>query len=183
MSDENDNSKELPVDSPSAKILLSVLLKEYGYELDRGKQLETRTGVFLAFSGAILVFIASNVKSSNIVPKTLFQILPLYVFVLIFLVITLICLLGSIICFIKVITTKTNLRLGLDSFSIENVKKTTSYSEEESALVLITKYKKLIEHSTSVNDERVKWYERGINFILPAVIFTVLTYTLLTFNF
>jgi hypothetical protein len=175
--------KEVP-DFPSAKLLLSIIQKEYYDEFDRGKNLETRTGMFLAFAGAILVFVASNIKLHNLFTVksiNVLQALP-YAFLIIFLLATLVCLIWSILCFIQVISTKTYTRLALDSFSENNLYNNAVLPEERVTVALIPLYKSCIDNYTKNNDKKVDWYKKGINLILLALIFTCLTYILLLFN-
>ncbi|MGG1879870.1 hypothetical protein ABDI30_20155, partial [Paenibacillus cisolokensis] len=51
---------------PSAVYLLSVLQSEYNYEADRLSRLDTRSGVFIALLGALLVFLLDKLNIKQI---------------------------------------------------------------------------------------------------------------------
>ena len=175
---------EKNISFPSAKLLFSIIQKEHDYEFDRGKDLQTRTGMFLAFSGAILVFIFNNVKIPNLSTTpiiNLAQVLP-YVFLIVFLSMTLLSLLFAIFSFIKVISTKIYPRINLDEFSVEKIGNRAIKPEDQTLVVLIPLYKNFVEEYSKINNIKVVWFKRGIISILVALIFTTLTYSMLLFT-
>ncbi|WP_312560645.1 hypothetical protein [Anaerospora sp.] len=168
---------------PSAKLLFSVIQKEYEYELNRMKNLEARTGMFLAFTGALLVFVASNIKLANIYSiktTTVLQALP-YNTLIILTLLTLACLLTAIVFFIRVISLETYKRLSLDSFSDESLPMLALHSEEKVAVALVSQYRIIIENSTVINNRKADFFNKGIRFILYALIVTVVAYVLSSF--
>lgn len=172
-------------DVSTARLLFSVIQKEYDYEIDRGKNLETRTGIFLTFTGAALVFLISNVKLSSFLAvqiKNVLQALP-YAFLLILLVLILISFIGSVIFFIKVLSIKTYKRIALDCFEGEKLGKNILVPEAIATIALIPIYKTCIDSYSEVNDKRVKWFKYGIRLILLALIFTSITFLLKLFTF
>ncbi|MEX3615466.1 hypothetical protein [Paenibacillus glucanolyticus] len=145
-------------DMPSAKLMLSVAQKEYEYEVDRKKTLETRAGIFVAFVGVMFAFIARNadIVIFNNINQTQFMLYAL-IFGLFFLIPVLL-LLASLYCFIHVIVTKKYLRVDLKNFN-EN---RAQLKEEISALKIMNAYVKVVALNTEQNDIKSKYFSIGV---------------------
>lgn len=159
---------------PSANLLLSVIQKENEYEAERSRGLENRTGIFLAFAGALLIFLSSNFDISEfkmVEVDSLNDAYPLVLIIILFIV-TWIALITSIIYFIRVISTQENFRLETKEFTKENAKdqKTTIAAE------LMIDYGEIIRHNNKNNDKKVVLYKKGIYLIMIAVIMTSFMY-------
>lgn len=176
--DLNKNNKDI-TNFPSGKILLSVLQKEYEYENDRFRSLESRTGIFMTFVGAILVFFASTIKipSLNVKVGSVLQAVP-YVLIIIFSILTILSLFISLGYFIKVVSIQTYKRLSLDGFKELNA----TYDEEPVATSLMVEYKKIIEYNNEANNKKVKYYKIGVYFILISLVLTAVSYILSLFT-
>ncbi len=158
---------------PSAKFLLPIVQKEYENEANRMKNLEARTGMFIAFSGALLVFIANNIKLANFnMAKivTISQSFP-YWFYLSCVIFTLISLLYGLCSFIKVVSVAEYSRLDVEKFP-ENV----CHKEEINALSLMELYVQIISHNSEINDSKAKFFKRGLKSIQIALILNVIAY-------
>lgn len=175
--DLNQNSKD-NTGFPSGEKLLSVLQKEYEYEADRFRSLESRTGIFMAFVGAILVFFASTIRIQyfNMEVETVLQALP-YVLLILFSILTLLSLFISLAYFIKVISIQTYKRLSLDGFTESN----TAYDVGIVSTSLMIEYKKIIEHNNEANNRKVKYYKTGVYYILVSLVFIAISYILSLF--
>ncbi len=163
---------------PSGEILLSVLQKEYEYEADRFRSLESRTGIFMAFVGAVLVFFANTIRIQhfNMKVETVLQALP-YVLLILFSILTLLSLFISLLYFIKVISIQTYKRLSLDGFTESNA----TYDAEIVSTALMTEYKKIVEHNNEANNKKVKCYKIGVYYILVSLVFMAISYILSLF--
>ncbi len=180
---ENKAGQESLPQLSTVKLLLSVVQKEYDYEFERGKNLETRTGIFLTFASAALVFFISSInfsKLNSIKVQNIFQALP-FTLLIIFLFLVLLSFIVSVICFIRVISLKTYRRIDLECFSDENLAKNVLCHEEIISTALIKIYKTCIENYIKVNDNRVIWFKYGIIFVLSALICSSITYLLRLF--
>lgn len=159
---------------PSAELMLSVLQKEYDNEAEREKSIESRTGIFMTFAGAILAFMPSTIKLPNVYKiqvKNLLEALP-YCTLIILTVITFSTLVFSIICFIRVVSVKEYRRLTLDGFNESNA----VYKKEYIALALMKEYQIVVKHNNSTNDKKIALFKRGIYCILIALVLLVIIY-------
>lgn len=168
---------------PSSKILLSVIQKEYDYEANRAKNLEARTGMFLAFTGVLLVFIASNIKLSTIYMikiTNVLQALP-YAIIVFTTLSDLLCLIIAVIFFVMVISLKPYKRLSMGSFSEESLCKIRILTEEQVAVSLVALYRDVIQYNTEINNKKAGYFTTGIKYLLAGLIVTVFTYILFSF--
>ncbi len=173
-SEENDTRSDLTDNRySSAKLLLSSIQKEYEVEASRAKNLETRTGMFIAFSGVLLVFISNNIKLTNLdmaMKVTVIQALP-YWFYLSCLGITLFSLLAAIYFFIRVVSVTQYKRIDVSAFH-ENV----SCTEEAVAAALVEVYSNVIADNIKVNNDKVKNFKNGLILIQVALVLNLLTF-------
>ncbi|KJS20288.1 MAG: hypothetical protein VR72_15100 [Clostridiaceae bacterium BRH_c20a] len=179
--EEKENLKTNKNDTtkfPSGKILLSVLEKEYEYEADRFRSLETRTGIFMTFVGAILVFFASTIKipNLNVQVDSVLQALP-YVLIIIFSILTILSLFISLTFFIKVVSIQTYKRLSLEGFTENNA----TYEEGLVSTSLMIEYKSIIKHNNEANNKKIRFYKTGVYFILISLVLTAVSYILSLF--
>lgn len=143
---------------PSAKLLLSVIQKENDIEIDRKKALETRAGIFMGFSGALLAFFTKNIDFSffnNVNPSQFMLFASL--FAILFLGPIILLLIG-VYNFIRVIATKEYKRIGLGGFS-EDI---AQQLEDETALQLMEAYRDVVESNGKSNEDKTKFFRRGI---------------------
>lgn len=160
----------------SSELLLEVIQREFEYEADRVKSLETRTGIFLAFSGALLVFITSSLKIPNLKTvevNSLYQaFLPIIVIVLT--ILAMLLLIISSIIFVKVISLQTYKRLAFNGFTKNNAKELKSII----AVELMMDYQKIVTHNNEVNNKKINMYKYGILTINAAIIMTAIIFCL-----
>lgn len=176
MEEKNElNDKEINM-FPALDTLLSIIQKEYEYESDRAKSFENRTGFFLTFTGALLVFLLTNYKFPNIITKklaTFRDIMPYAIFI-ISISLTFLTLIASIFCFIKVISIKKYNRIKVNGLTEEFAKG----EKERVEMGLILDYRDATLFNTEVNDKKAKWYKGGLYLILSSLVFTIVTYVI-----
>ncbi|MCP3032623.1 hypothetical protein LF817_14955 [Halobacillus sp. A1] len=167
--------EETPTKYPSSELILSAILREYDKEDERAKTLDTRVGIFISLSGALLLFISSYVKLSLLIDtqvNSVYGAVP-YAFYLIFTISSLILLVASVIYFLRVVSIRNYERVGLEEFKQEENNKA---NQDVVAYSLIKIYCQNISFNSKVNDEKVKLYKKGIFSIALALILTVPLY-------
>lgn len=168
---------------PSAKILLSVIQKEYDYEANRAKNLEARTGIFMAFTGVLLAFVTGNIKLSSIYTiktTSVIQALP-HNIVILSVVLILICLLFTIYNLVKVISLKNYKRLSMENFSENYLIQIKNYTEEKAAICLVASYHDVIKRNTEINNEKALYFNRAVKSLLYALVLTIFAYIFSSF--
>jgi hypothetical protein len=176
INNDSSNKEVTNIEFPAVQALLLLVQREYEYESDRAKSFENRTGYFLTFSGALLVFLLTNFKVTNITNKNIAivgDILP-YVMFIIFIALTFLILLASIFCFIMVISIHEYNRIKLDDITEEYARNI----KENVEMGLVLEYKDVIAFNVKTNNKKVRWYKAGIYLILSSLIFTVITFVL-----
>ncbi|CAH1201381.1 hypothetical protein PAECIP111893_01594 [Paenibacillus plantiphilus] len=152
--------------------MLGIAQKEYEYEVDRKKTLETRAGIFLAFIGVLFTLISRSIDTS------MFSSFQGNHFVLyatiygLFLLIPILLLLVSLYCFVHVIITKKYTRLELKDFNDTRAKLT----EEESAVRNMKAYVKVVSTNTEKNDTKTKYFNTGVLCTAVAAVLIILLY-------
>lgn len=172
----NQEEKAIDCKYPSAELMLAAIQREYEYESNRVRSLESRTGIFLAFAGALLVFFSSSLKPINlkeIEVDSLSQAFPFILMIgLIFL--TLLILILSVIFFVRVISIQTYKRLSLNGFIKENTKS----NPDIIAMEIMIDYQKVVSHNSRVNNKKIELYKKGLYLILMAIIMTAIVYSI-----
>ncbi|MGF7186611.1 hypothetical protein GGQ84_002735 [Desulfitispora alkaliphila] len=161
---------------PSAELMLAVIQKEYEHESDRVRSLEARTGIFLAFAGALLVFLSSSLKLPefrSIEVNSIPEAFPI-VLVIIFTFLTLATLILAVIFFVRVISIQTYKRLAIKGFVESNTKEKV----DKIAMEIMADYQKVVKHNNEVNNQKVEIYRKGIYLIMAAVIMTAIVYSI-----
>lgn len=167
----NESSNQAP-QFPSGQVLLDTIRHEYDIESSRKRDFETRAGVLIALSGALIGFYASSLDYSafkeastpmEYIGATLLGILYLLP------TITLLISLGN---FLKILDTKSYDRIGLGGFNDEMGQKPS----DEVALRLAKSYKSVIENNHTVNENKVKQFKTGINFMYISLISVIVVY-------
>lgn len=166
-SDKSDS--ESVVSYPSAKLLLAITQKENDYEIDRKKTFETRSAVFVAFSGVLFTLLTKvlesdyfkNVQPTDFIPRaTVFGCLLVSGFLLIV----------SIFCFFHVIIAKRYARFDLDGFEED----TAIRNEEESAFHLMERYRDVVNNNCKINDRKSSYFVIGVMCIGVSALLTVI---------
>lgn len=153
---------------PSGEIMLSMVLKEYEYEGYRYKGLQSRTGMLMAFVGALLVFLPNYFKILNLSKvkvNNAFEAMP-YVILVILFISGFISLIASIIYFVRVISTEEYRRLSFDGFNEKNA----MYEKDKLAVSLMIKYKSIVEYNHKKINKKVELYKKGIYMIIISII-------------
>ena len=160
----------------SLKLSYEILQKEYAYESERRKNLDTRSGVCITLVGALLVFLLSNMSISNIYfdkAMTLIQSMP-YVFYFIRLAISIICFLVSLYFFVGVISVSIYSR-----FNISQLTSRATLSELEYLKRIVLELEDLISINGSANDKKIEIFKKGLFFIKISTLAGAVAYLLL----
>lgn len=154
----SNKKEESKVEYPSAKLMLGIAQKEYEYEVDRKKTLETRSGIYVAFIGVMFTFVTKNVDITmfTTVPQNFFMVYAL-LFGLFYLI-PLLLLTFAFYCFTHVIISKTYARLDMKNFN-EN---RAQLSEDKAALKIMSYYKETVTVNTERNDKKSKYFNYGV---------------------
>ncbi|KLU55473.1 hypothetical protein EL84_25870 [Paenibacillus sp. VT-400] len=157
----------------SGPFLLTVIQAEYEYELERGRSIESRTGIFIAFLGALLVFMLEKLKLPKFTGKTytLIEATP-FVLSFLFFVGALLTILISVYMFIKVLSVKTHKRLKLSGFTAARA------NENENALAtaIMVDYQQVVTRNNEVNTEKVLIFKKGTQYAFAALILAAIGY-------
>ena len=172
--DKKESREEPQNELKSGEFLLSVIQTEYTNESERVKSLETRTGIFLVFAGALLSFLSGTLKLPNLYYVKVNNALEAtsYVLVWVFAICTLISLFSAIVYFVRVVSVQTYKRLSLDGFERENA----VHDKEIVAVAIMHEYKIVIENNHEINNMKIIRFKIGIYLIIISLIFTVITY-------
>jgi len=144
---------------PSGELLLSVIQKEYDYELSRKSTLETRAGIVLTIIISMLTFAVTKIK----IDFSALSISNVSIVVLLFtfLLATIFCVVSlflSITLLTNVLLTKEYSRLDLKDFKEEY----GEYAKDIIAMALTEEYKSIVTANQIVNNLKAKHYKTGV---------------------
>jgi hypothetical protein len=172
------SSEELPQNREktyaSSDVLLSVIQNEYTNEADRKRDLETRSGIFIALLGALIGFYAGQINFSYFKNYESSIELLFFIFVCIMSLFPVVMLLFALKDLIDVLKIKEYQRIGLGGFSETSAMKEKSEIEFKLAIA----YKSVVETNGKSNDEKAKQFKNGVNKIFIAVIGIIVFYIL-----
>jgi hypothetical protein len=143
---------------PAAKLMLSIAQKEYEYEVDRKKTLETRAGIFVAFTGVVLTFLSNNLKTSFFKSIGEDQFILYATIFAVFFVIPIILLLVALYSFVHVIITKPYTRIELKDFNDSHAK----LKEDVTAVRYAKAYVKIVSLNSEKNNKKTKYFNTGV---------------------
>ena len=162
---------------PSAELLFSAIQREYDKEDERAKTLDSRVGILITLSAALLAFVSTYIKIPNFKKlkiDTLYEALP-HTFFILLLFVTMLILVFSLIYSVRIINIRSYKRIKLDDFEKPiNLKG----NPDIIASALITRYRRNIEHNQAINDSKIVMYRRGTYCITAAIILAVIVYML-----
>lgn len=153
------------IDMESANAILTIALKEYEYEADRARTLDTRSGTFLSISIATFALIANIFKLPHSISSILSIIFEIsYFCLLLFLGI-------SAFLFSSTLMTRKYTRYKLDDI---NKYSTMQQPCEILIPIIISTLTRLVDENTKVNNDKAIKYNHGIRFMLISVVFIIL---------
>lgn len=167
----NESSNQVP-SFPSGQVLLETIRHEYDIEASRKRDFETRAGVLIALSGALIGFYASSLDYSAFKKvSTPMEYIGVTLLGMLYLLptITLLISLGN---FLKILDTKSYHRIGLGGFNDQMGQK----ASDEVAMKLAKSYKSVIENNHEVNENKAKQFKTGINFMYISLISVIVVY-------
>jgi hypothetical protein len=160
---------------PSGEILFSAIQREYDKEDERSKTLDSRVGILITLSAALLAFVSTYIKIPDfkkIKVETVYDALPYAIFVVL-LYTTMLILVFSLIYSVRIITIRSYKRVKLEDFEKPI---NLQAKPDVIASALITIYRKNIEHNQAINDDKVKMYRRATYCITAAIILAIVVY-------
>ncbi|PFE33927.1 hypothetical protein CN270_11440 [Priestia megaterium] len=162
---------------PSAELLLSAVQREYDKEDERAKTLESRVGILITLSAALLAFVSTYIKMPNFKKlkiSNVYEALP-HTFFISLLFLTMLILVFSLIYSVRIINIRSYKRIKIDDFEkINNLED----NPDIIASALITRYRKNIEHNQAINESKIVMYRRGTYCITASIILAVILYML-----
>lgn len=153
---------------PSAKLLLAVAQKENDYEIDRKKTFETRSAVFIAFTGVLITLMTKIMDSKyfdNVQPA---DFITYAIKFGLFVMLPSILLVVAVYCFLYVIIARKYDRFDLAGFE----RATAKLPEEQSALFLMEKYRDVVNKNCKVNHRKSIYFMIGVISIGVAALLT-----------
>ncbi|PEX09615.1 hypothetical protein CN454_22715, partial [Bacillus cereus] len=169
----NNNPKHFP----SAELLFSAIQREYDKEDERARTLDTRVGILITLTAALLAFIPTYINIPDLKKvkvDNVLNALPYVVFILL-IFITILFLVCSLVYCLRVIGTKSYKRVALTGFD-KNQNLTAPNSVVAYGLIKI--YRQNIEHNQVINDKKMELYKRGVYSIAAAILSAVVIYIL-----
>lgn len=166
--DKSSNKKALDKTKnyPAAGVLLDIILNEYKNEIDRGRSFDTRSGIFLPFIGAIIIFLPeliSGIKWEQ-TKYTIIEIAP-YMLIVILTLVSLVLLLFSCTNFIKVLKSKEYERIKYYKLD----RKIAKYPEDSMKVKLVEEYIKILDTNIKTNNEKAKYYKNAMTQVQQAL--------------
>ncbi|WP_046181422.1 hypothetical protein [Domibacillus tundrae] len=175
MSEQNaDTNNQIAEKFPSAELLLSVIQKEYDYELARKTAFETRAGILLAFVTAILPILISYIKISDLKKIKITHVTEAtwYIIYLIFVIIAMCALITAFIFLLKVFMADKYMRMTTKEFNQTYGK----YPKDYIAISLTEQYRDIVQYNREKNNIKAKDYKLGTSVSLIGVILIILVY-------
>lgn len=172
-----DSEKTIDEEFHAAETLLSIIQKEYEYEANRKRDLETRTGILLALLGALTGFYVKEVELTFIKTATTSIELTFLIIISIFCVVPIVTMLFAFYRLINVYNTKEYERIGLGGFSEKQAKK----SRQVISYKLAISYKAVVETNDKVNTEKANQFQKGIKMIYWSITLMIVSYLLKQF--
>lgn len=168
-----DDSFDIEV-YPSADILLAMIQSEYNIEASRKRDIETRTGVLIAFLGALIGFYATAVDFSIFKKATSSMEYFGFIFLAIIYISPFLMFILSMRNFLKVLQTKTYQSISTDGISKEIAEK----PKDEVAFKLAETYKLAVIDNEKANNEKAYQFRKGIFFMYISLIFIIIAFIL-----
>lgn len=151
---------------PSSDIMLSVIQKEYDYETTRKERLETRAGVFLTLTLAILTILISRIYIPEEFRYDNAKWMLAYIIYAIAIISAFISVFFSIFYLVSVLFILKYERIDLKSFTRE----LAQYKKDVVMMGIIERYIKIISNNQIKNNEKTKKYICGTRFVMGAIV-------------
>ena len=147
----NDERPEVNIDS--VKAILDTVRKEYDYEQDRSKSIDSRASTFLTISATAFALVCNIIKL-----PTNYILIHSMILICVY-TLTLLSLLITVLLFARTLMSKPYKRYKIGDLNSYNV---MSSSSNELAPVIISTLCKLIDENSKVNDQKIKYYNLAI---------------------
>jgi len=162
---------------PSGDLVLSILQREFDIERERKSALETRTGILLTLTFAILTISISNIKIPKILNIEDSKIMMLYFIYVLLLFILFVFSVSSIFFFIKVLLLDKYKRMDVSTFN----ERLALHEKKATLPILIDKYREYIIFNQKTNDRKYESYKKGTISIIITFSLSVILYTISAF--
>lgn len=156
------------VEKLSSNLMLNIVQKEYEYEVERNKGIQSKSGIFISLIG-VMITLFSNLMSLKEIFNRANQTIGQTALVLFYLLLVFTVLLGlilALILFAITLNTQKYKRLNTTGFNDENVK----YKDEIVALEIMKDYRIVLEHNIKVNDNKAKVFKRAYIILTVCII-------------
>lgn len=163
MDDELDDKKY-----PSAKILLDLTYKEYEYESERRKNLETKSGICIALAGTMLSLLLSRMAWGQI-PTWDSEWILLQACVAVIAGISFLCTIAFLLVAVNYFT-KVLIFVLYQRLDIDEAMNYTSNKEDEFAQFLIPYLCDYIEYNANRNKEKGDNFSKGLKCVRNAIV-------------
>lgn len=170
-----ENQKEPIVNSfSSGPLMLDMVLREYEFESDRNKSIQSRAGILLTLVGAILVLFPALVnipefKKYNV--STAFEALPINI-MFIGALLSFIFFIIAMFFLIRVVSVDNYKRIEFKSFSEKNAR----IEINKMSTALMIKYTDIVEFNHDINTKKVSLFRRSTYMILLGLIMTSISF-------
>lgn len=175
---EGDQGEETKIEIkfPSAEIILGVLQKEYDYESDRKTRLETRAGILMTITMAILTFLITHVSMPKGIPVEANKELILFILVVITFLTSITLIIFALFNLINVFLVDEYERVDFESLDRELGRN----EKDVIAMAIAEGYKSAISHNHKKNSAKTKKYKNGTTCVIGSIVTITLTIFLLT---
>lgn len=158
----------------SAELLLDTVQNQYQQEETKINSIHSRTGIFIAFVGAIIIYLPTIIKIQSITNDD---------FIMIFkslkIIFSYVSFLGAIIFnfisiyyFIKALSPKSYEKINIQCFN----KELCYISKEQNAANLMEKYSEIIRTNEQTFQRNVNYYTKAIKFLVAALMSIITNY-------
>ncbi|MGG2072842.1 hypothetical protein AB1J28_05795 [Lysinibacillus irui] len=159
---------------PSSHVLLETIRHEYDIEASRKRDIETRAGILIALSGALIGFYTTSLDFKILKnASTSLEYLGAVTLCIIYLLPT-VTLLIALSNYLKILDAKSYNRVGLGGFNDEMGQK----NSDEVSMRLTKVYSSVIKNNHEVNENKAKQFKKGITFMYISLISVIIVYIL-----
>lgn len=176
----DSDPSNITLDSDPRDFMFSLIEKEYNKELDRVKNLDIRTNIFITLGGVLLVYLPGNLRGFINMNTSIDNLstLSYELFKLIILSGIFLFLILAFMFFSLVLGLKSYNRVDISIFSEENFTYPKSFWTKQ----MIILYRKNIEQNSAVNNKKAKFYNYGFYCIILTLLLTILSYIIVIFS-
>lgn len=157
---------------PSGELLLQVIQKEYEIEAARKRDIETRTGIFIALAGVLIGFYASSIDFGHLnIGKTTLENIG-FIFLVLVYVAPICFFLITLKKLINLLNAKEYKRIGIEGINEE----IASMPVDQISTKLAESYRTVVEDNGETNENKAKDYNSSIKWLYTSLIAVIVAY-------